>query len=118
MPSNARKELVEDVAVETPAAAGFAMPAEWAPHEATWIAWPHNQEDWPGRFAPIPWIYAEIVRLIAPRERVHIFVQPSQRGRFAREVGEILKRNGVDRASVTLHAQATDRVWTRGSGPI
>lgn len=51
------------------------MPAEWEPHEATWLAWPHNPEDWPGKFQPIPWIYAEIVRLLAARERVHLIVE-------------------------------------------
>src|ERR1035437_3833518 len=50
---------------ETPGALGYAMPPEWAPHEATWIAWPHYHEDWPGKFEPIPWIYAELVRLLS-----------------------------------------------------
>ena len=51
-----------------PAEIGFRMPAEWEPHEATWIAWPHHRADWPGKFAPIPWVYAEIVRhRTAPR---------------------------------------------------
>ena len=94
------------------------MPAEWDPHEATWIAWPHNQEDWPDKFEPIPWIYAEIVRLLAQGERVHIFVQPSKGGRSLKQVREVLERNDVNLAHVTLHAQATDRVWTRDSGPI
>src|SRR5512141_3284387 len=53
----------------------FRMPAEWAPHEATWIAWPHNPNDWPGRFAPIPWVYAEIVRKLSRVERVRILVE-------------------------------------------
>ena len=60
---------------ETPRALGFRMPAEWEPHEATWIAWPHNRDDWPGRFAPIPWVYAEIVRKLARVERVRILVE-------------------------------------------
>ena len=51
------------------------MPAEWEPHEATWIAWPHNEDDWPGRFAPIPWVYGEIVRKLSRVERVRILVQ-------------------------------------------
>ena len=103
---------------QMPASVGYAMPAEWEHHEATWIAWPHNHEDWPEKFEPIPWIYAEIVRLLAQGERVHIFVQPSKGNRFARDVQKILERNGVNLAHVTLHAQATDRVWTRDSGPI
>ena len=56
-------------------ARGYRMPAEWEPHEATWIAWPHNEEDWPGRFAPIPWVYGEIVRKLSQVERVRILVQ-------------------------------------------
>jgi len=59
----------------TPQAQGYRMPAEWESHEATWLAWPHNPEDWPGKFQPIPWIYAEIVRLLSARERVHILVE-------------------------------------------
>jgi agmatine deiminase len=106
---------------ETPASQGYAMPAEWQPHDATWIAWPHNREDWPDKFEPIPWIYAEIVRILAQGERVHIFVQPSMGGkkdRFKKEVASILERNNVNLAHVTLHTQPTDRVWTRDSGPI
>ncbi len=38
------------------------MPAEWEPHEATWLAWPHERSDWPGKFAPIPWVYGEVAR--------------------------------------------------------
>ena len=102
----------------TPASLGYAMPPEWGPHEATWIAWPHNEEDWPGKFAPIPWIYADIVRLLARGERVHILVQPSNNDRVARDIRDILERNDVNLAHVTLHAKATDRVWTRDSGPI
>ena len=60
---------------DTPRALGFRMPAEWEPHEATWIAWPHNRDDWPGRFAPIPWVYAEIVRKLARVERVRILIE-------------------------------------------
>ena len=59
---------------DTPAALGYRMPAEWEPHEATWIAWPHNRADWPGKFEPILWIYAEIVRHLARVEQVNILV--------------------------------------------
>ena len=60
---------------QTPSQLGFRMPAEWEPHEATWIAWPHNRDDWPGKFAPIPWVYAEIVRHLSRVEPVHILVK-------------------------------------------
>ena len=94
---------------------GFRMPAEWERHEATWLAWPHNSEDWPGKFQPIPWVYAEIVRLLAARERVHILVEDAAAEKRARG---ILKRAGADLAQVDFHLWPTDRVWTRDSGPI
>jgi len=108
-------EISPDV---TPAELGYAMPAEWEPHEATWIAWPHKQEDWPGKFAPVPWVFAEIVRLLAQGERVHVLVQPSKGDRFAKGVREILAKADVNLAHVTLHQQPTDRVWMRDNGPV
>ena len=98
-----------------PCELGYRMPAEWEPHEATWLAWPHNHEDWPGKFQPIPWVYAEIVRLLAARERVHILVEDEK---SERKVRGILKRAGANLDQVSFHAWPTDRVWTRDSGPI
>lgn len=99
----------------TPQALGFRMPAEWEPHEATWLAWPHNPEDWPGKFQPIPWVYAEIVRLLAARERVHVLVNDEKsRGRAE----GVLQRAGANLDQVSFHLWPTDRVWTRDSGPI
>ncbi len=99
----------------TPNELGYRMPAEWELHEATWLAWPHNREDWPGKFQAIPLVYAEIVRLLAERERVHMIVQDAKEERRARGV---LKRAGAKLEQVTFHAWPTDRVWTRDSGPI
>jgi agmatine deiminase len=99
---------------DTPAALGYRMPAEWEPHEATWIAWPHNRDDWPGKFGPIPWAYVEIVRLLSRSERVEILVEGSRDGRL---VLDRLDRAGVDLERVRLHRVRTDRVWTRDSGP-
>jgi agmatine deiminase len=91
------------------------MPAEWETHEATWIAWPHNVADWPGRFAPIPWVYAEIVRKIVPGELVRILVQdPAHQARAVR----VLARAGVDLARVEFYHIETDRGWTRDYGPV
>ena len=94
---------------------GFRMPAEWEPHEATWLAWPHNPEDWPGKFQAIPWIYAEIVRLLCGHERVHLLVRTRRREQRAKG---ILKRAGANLDQVSFHVWPTDRVWTRDSGPI
>jgi agmatine deiminase len=100
---------------ETPHQLGYRMPAEWERHEATWLAWPHNPEDWPGKFQPIPWIYAEIVRLLSYRETVYIAVQNAAEQRRAES---ILTRAHADCANVEFHQWPTDRVWTRDSGPI
>jgi agmatine deiminase len=48
------------------------FPAEFEPHAATWIAWPHHEPDWPGKLEPIPWVYAEIARTLHRHERVEI----------------------------------------------
>ena len=89
-------------------------PAEWEPHAATWIAWPHHEPDWPGKFAPIPWVYAEIVRALHPHERVEILCHDdAARARAT----EILGAHAVDLGRVGLHLVPTDRVWTRDSGP-
>lgn len=99
----------------TPRELAYRMPAEWEPHEATWLAWPHNPEDWPGKFPSIPWLYAEIVRLIAAHERVHLIVEDEK---MERRVTGMLKRAGVKLDQVSFHQWPTDRVWTRDSGPI
>jgi agmatine deiminase len=91
------------------------MPAEWALHAATWIAWPHNPEDWPGKFQPIPWVYAEIVRHLSRVEAVHVLVNDEAAER--RATG-ILKRSGANLALVHFHQWPTDRVWLRDPGPI
>jgi len=99
----------------TPSERGYRMPAEWEAHEATWLAWPHNPEDWPGKFQAIPWLFAEIVRLLAGHERVHLVVQEEKEQRKATGVLERAHAN-LDR--VSFHQWPTDRVWTRDSGPI
>jgi agmatine deiminase len=99
----------------TPHAAGLHMPAEWVPHAATWIAWPHNAEDWPGKFQPIPWVYGEIVRYLAAVENVHILVNEPAAEKRARN---LLARCGANLAGIAFHMHPTDRVWLRDSGPI
>ncbi len=91
------------------------MPAEWESHLATWIAWPHNQEDWPDRFEPIPWVYGEIVRKLAAVERVRILINNDDAQEVARQ---ILERNGTNLAAVDFYQVPTDRVWTRDYAPL
>ena len=89
------------------------MPAEWHPHEATWIAWPHHEPDWPGKLGPIPWVYADIARVLAPHERVEILCHDAA---VRASAEEHLTAHGVS-SNVRLHVVPTDRVWLRDSAP-
>ena len=93
----------------------YRMPAEWAPHAATWIAWPHNAEDWPGKFQPIPWVYSEIVRHLSRVEDVNILVNDLAAEKRA---SLLLRRAGANLARLHFHYWPTDRIWLRDSGPI
>jgi agmatine deiminase len=99
---------------QLPAQLGFRMPAEWEAHEATWIAWPHRRDDWPGKFEPIPWVYVEIVRHLHQSERVRILVKNSRAEEQARQM---LTKAGVALGRIDFFRVATDRVWTRDYGP-
>lgn len=91
------------------------MPAEWEPHEATWLAWPHESSDWPGKFQPIPWVYADIVRKLARVERVRILVRDRD---AERRVRTILKKAHADLSAVEFHHYFTNRSWTRDYCPL
>jgi len=93
----------------------FRMPAEWEPHEATWLSWPHELTDWPGKFAPIPWAFAEIVRHLAAVERVFLLVEDRVAENRAKA---ILDKAGAPADAVTFFHVPTDRGWMRDSGPI
>src|SRR5712691_3116231 len=114
-----------------PATLGYRMAAEWEPHEATWIAWPHERTDWPGKFAAIPWVFAEIVRHLHDSEQVNILVNDA-RGEIAAK--HVLAKLGLYRGErvpkESLGTRAgcedrirfwripTDRGWMRDCGPI
>ena len=91
----------------------FRLPAEWEPHAATWLAWPHFRGDWPGKFEPIPWVYAEIIRYLSRHERVELIVKDAAAERVARKT---LKRAQALNDNVRFHRWLTNRVWTRDSG--
>ena len=93
----------------------YRMPAEWEPHEATWLAWPHEKTDWPGKFALIPWIYGEIVRHLSRVEAVRILINDPDAEQKARRV---LKRCGAQMEAVEFFHLPTDRSWTRDFCPI
>jgi agmatine deiminase len=99
----------------TPREQGYRMPAEWEPHTATWLAWPHNAEDWPGRFHPIPWVYCDIIRHLTRVEDVHLLVNNGAAEQRARGM---LAKVGANLNQVHFHQWPTNRVWMRDSGPI
>jgi agmatine deiminase len=90
------------------------MPAEWEPHAATWISWPHHEPDWPGKLDAVGWVYAEIVRVLAPHERVEVLVLDDTIEDQARTA---LMAHGVPADRYRLHRVPTDRGWLRDTAP-
>jgi agmatine deiminase len=91
------------------------MPAEWAPHRGTWLSWPHRESSWPDKFEPVPGVFAEIVRHLAPREEVHINVTDAAMEAGARGV---LATAGVPTGNVFFHHHPTNDAWCRDHGPL
>jgi agmatine deiminase len=116
--------LVKDNPVaDTPASLGYRMPAEWEPQRATWLAWPHNRSDWPGKFEPIPYVYAEIVRHLARSARVELIVNDAAAEARARSILTHANVLGADAfpamaERIAFHHWPTNRGWLRDSGPI
>jgi agmatine deiminase len=98
-----------------PGRQGFRMPAEWEPHAATWLAWPHKEASWPGKLDRIPPLFAEVARLLAPGECVHINVTGEE---MERDVRARLDRAGVPAARTPLHRIPSNDAWIRDHGPI
>ena len=98
---------------DTPRQLGFSMPPEWAPHRGTWLSWPHKEESWPGKFAPVPAVFAEMVRALAPHEEVHINAGPE----VERAARAALDRAGVGLTNVFFHPYPSNDAWCRDHGP-
>lgn len=90
------------------------MPAEWEPHEATWIAWPHFEDDWPGKYGAIPWVYAEIVRAFQGSERLEVLCQTDETVELA---NDCFRRAGLGKPTWRCHVVPTNRSWLRDSAP-
>ena len=100
---------------DTPARLGYRMPAEWEPHRGTWLSWPHKEASWPGKFGPVPGIFAAMVRALADREEVHINVAgPSMEV----SVRTLLADAGAGTGNVFFHHNPTNDAWCRDHGPI
>jgi agmatine deiminase len=105
---------VARVAASSPAALGFRQPAEWEPHRATWLGWPHHAADWPGKLSAVTWVYTQIIRLLSRREQVDLLVQNERAERAARDA---LAKAGADVTKVKFHRWPTDRAWMRDTAP-
>src|SRR5215510_9675796 len=103
------------ITTQSPAELGYAMPAEWEKHEATWLGWPHNASDWPDKLDTIRWVYGEMVRKIAAGELVRILVRHKAEEKLARSY---LQRAGANLKNVQFIVHPTNRGWTRDTGPI
>ncbi|GAB4421590.1 MAG: agmatine deiminase family protein [Bacteroidia bacterium] len=98
----------------TPRALGYRFPAEWAPHAATWLSWPHKEASWPGKLDSIYPVYAAFVRLLSEVEAVHINVRDEAMREAA---AAMLRTTGADMRQVHLHLHPTDDAWCRDHGP-
>ena len=99
----------------TPAALGYRMPAEWAPHASTWLTWPRPEGiSFPGRYHEVPENLARIVGAIVSRQRVHIIV-PNENWEII--VRQQLALHGVPLARVRFFHIPTNECWCRDHGP-
>jgi agmatine deiminase len=103
------------IAAATSAELGYVMPAEWEPHAATWLAWPHHQADWPGKLEAIRWVYGEMARKISPCETVRLLVRHPAEQKLA---ASYLQRAGCDLKKIRFIIYPTNRGWIRDTGPI
>ena len=94
---------------------GFRMPAEWEKQNSTWLAWPHNKNDWPGLFAKIPSVFREIIFHISKYQKVNLLVQDEKQ---IIKIQKYLLQKNIKLGMVTIHVVPTNRVWTRDTGPI
>lgn len=98
----------------TPKALGYFFPAEFAPHEATWLSWPHKEASWPGKIHSIFPFYAQFIKAVAKGEKVRINVADAAMKTFA--LGH-LEAAGVDTARVEFFLHPTNDAWCRDHGP-
>ena len=86
-PRSSRAQHAPAPTLDTPHTLGYRMPAEWEPHAATWLAWPHEPTDWPGKFAAIPWVFAEVAKNLQDGERIRVIV--SGKAEEKNQVGQV-----------------------------
>jgi agmatine deiminase len=100
---------------DTPAALGYRMPAEWEPHAATWLAWPHNRDTWPEQLPQVQAIYVQLMAALQNHETVNLLVNDAA---AAAQVRRLCIAQGLTENNVVLHLCPTVDAWLRDSGPI
>jgi agmatine deiminase len=101
--------------LDRPGCLGYRMPAEWECHAATWLSWPHKLESWPGKFEPVPAVWARMIRELVEGEDIHLLVRD---GAMEKEARAVLKEHKADSSSVIFHHIPTNDAWIRDYGPI
>jgi agmatine deiminase len=99
---------------KTPNQLGFHFPAEFAPHEATWLSWPHKEASWPGKIQTIYKPYAQFIKAISAGEKVRINVNDEEMRSFAEHL--LLKEN-INMQQVEFFFHPTNDAWCRDHGP-
>ncbi|MBC8110338.1 MAG: agmatine deiminase family protein [Verrucomicrobia bacterium] len=98
----------------TPSQSGYFFPAEWHPHTATWLSFPHKEASWPGKLPSIYPIYAQFIKLLAEGEKVKINVTDDVMRVF---VTELLQKHEVDMSQIEFFVHPTNDAWVRDHGP-
>jgi agmatine deiminase len=114
-PSGGRVAAHRSPPAQTAFELGYRMPAEWEPHAATWLSWPHEPTDWPGKFDAVPWVFAEVIKNLTLGERVRLLVSGK---RMQKQASKQLEMSQVDLRLVDFIETPTDRSWTRDFLPL
>ena len=94
------------------------MPAEWAPHLATYLVWPHNRDTWPGKFEAIPLVFAQMAATIAQFERLRLLVANEAMAEEARTAIAAAAGESARLDRIAFTTVATNDSWIRDHGPI
>ena len=98
----------------TPRSLGYSMPAEWMPHRATWLSWPHNRETWPTQLETVREVWVRMMQVLAPNEQVILLVNDTT---AERDVISRLKNVGAFMANISILRIPTVDAWMRDYGP-
>ncbi|HYM92629.1 MAG TPA: agmatine deiminase family protein [Chitinophagaceae bacterium] len=101
-------------ALPTPKNLGYYFPAEFAPHVATWLSWPHKEASWPGKIHTIYPYYAQFIKELTKGERVNINVNDEKMKKFSMK---FLEEGNVDLAKIEFFFHPTNDAWCRDHGP-